>query len=150
MNTKHDEMLDELQEILEKNRDAVKGFNKAAENADTVVLSNYFKRKAAERQEFNKQLAAKIKESYQDFDENGSFSGTIHRAWMDVKALFSAENDEAMLEEAIRGDKAAIEEYDDVLEEDNVPVGLRNLLLAQRTKIMTDISTNRRLEDLKD
>ncbi len=149
MYTKND-LLDELEEILEKNIDAVRGYSKAAEKAENPALKRYFENKSREREEFNRELKVQIKMAYSDFDEEGSFAGSIHRTWMDLKSIFSASDDEAMLEESIRGDKAAIEEYDDVLEEESLAVGLRNLLLTQRAKIKTDLERNKALEDLQD
>lgn len=143
------ELLDELEEILEKNIDAERGYSKAAEKAENPALKRYFENKSRERREFNSDLKTQIKAAYSDFDEDGSFTGSIHRTWMDLKSIFSANDDEAMLEESIRGDKAAVEEYDDVLEEESLPVGLRNLLLNQRTKIKTDLERNKTLEDLQ-
>lgn len=148
MNTKND-LLDELEEILEKNIDAVKGYTKAAEKAESPSLKSYFETKSRERQEFNRDLKAEIKAAYSDFDEDGSFTGSIHRTWMDLKSIFSANDDESMLEESVRGDKAAVEEYDDVLEEESLAVGLRNLLLNQRAKIKTDLERNKTLEDIQ-
>lgn len=149
MNTKNKEILDELEEIVEKNRDAVKGYSKAAENTDDAALKSYFQRKSAERREFNDSLVREIKGAYPDFDEKGSFTGSVHRAWMDVKALFSADDAESMLEESIRGDKAALAEYEDVIQDENLPMGLRNVLIAQRDHIQADLSQNRTLEDLR-
>lgn len=148
MNTKND-LLDELEEILEKNIDAVRGYTKAAEKAESPSLKRYFETKSRERQDFNRDLKAQIKASYSDFDEDGSFTGSIHRTWMDLKSIFSANDDESMLEESVRGDKAAVEEYDDVLEEESLAVGLRNLLLNQRAKIKTDLERNKTLEDIQ-
>lgn len=54
---------------------------------------------------FNAQLKREMVVNYKEIDDEGSFTGTMHRVWMDVKALFSADNDESMLEEAIRGEK---------------------------------------------
>jgi uncharacterized protein (TIGR02284 family) len=147
MKTK-EELLDELEEILEKNLDAEKGYLKAADKAESPALKRYFENKCRERREFNSELKTEIKASYTEFDENGSFAGSVHRAWMDFKSMFAADDDEAMLEESIRGDKAAVDEYDDVLEEDSLPPGLRNLLLNQRTRIKTDLERNKSLEDL--
>lgn len=143
------EIYEEIEEILEKNRDAEKGFAKAADNAKSAVLKTYFKRKSNDRRDFNSKLIAEIRTAYTDFDVDGTFTGTVHRAWMDVKALFSSDNDESMLEESIRGDKAAIDEYDDVLEYSNLPVGLRTILNEQRVKIQMDVSNNKTLEDLQ-
>jgi uncharacterized protein (TIGR02284 family) len=54
---------------------------------------------------------------------------------MDVKALFAADNDEAMLEEAIRGEKAALEEYQDALKEQDLPRSVFTLLTSQMAQI---------------
>ena len=148
MSTTRSKIYDELEEILEKNRDAVKGFGKAAENAQSPKLKAYFQKKATTRSNFNTELLSEIKLAYTDYDNDGSFSGTIHRAWMDIKSLFSADNDESMLEESIRGDKAAIKEYDDVLGDTTIPAKLRSLLTTQRNHIESVMTKNQVLEDI--
>jgi uncharacterized protein (TIGR02284 family) len=144
-----DEIFDEIKEILEKNEDARKGYEKAADNADSRDLGTYFREKASKRKNFNSKLRSEIKGVYPDFDEDGSVGGSMHRAWMDVKDWFSADSDESMLEESIKGDKASVEEYNDVIEYDNLSPGLRNLLVSQRDEIQRDISKNDSLESLR-
>jgi uncharacterized protein (TIGR02284 family) len=148
METSNEKIYKEIREILEKNRDAEKGYAKAADKVESTDLKAYFTRKSNDRREFNAKLVRELQNAYTDFDANGSFGGNIHRAWMDVKALFSLDNDEAMLEEAIRGDKAAIDEYDDVLDYANLPTGLRFLLSEQREKIEREVANNKTLEDI--
>ncbi|WP_276166023.1 ferritin-like domain-containing protein [Zobellia alginiliquefaciens] len=148
METKYDKLVDQLEEILEKNRDAEKGFKKAAENADSPNLKAYFENKSRERAQFNNALKTEMIASYDSIDDNSSFTGNIHRAWMDIKALFSADNDESMLEEAIRGDKAAIEEYDEVLDDTTLPASIAALIRDQKLKIRTDLNKIKSLEDL--
>ncbi|HDZ14184.1 hypothetical protein LCGC14_0665980 [marine sediment metagenome] len=148
MSKRTDEIFKEIKEILAKNEDAFKGYEKASENADSSTLTVYFKEKAAKRKEFNMNLRREIKGAYEDFDDSGSFGGTVHRAWMDIKNLFSADSDEAMLEESITGDKAAIEEYNDVIEYENLPLGLKNLLISQRDDIQMDVAENDTLESI--
>ncbi|MGC1514995.1 MAG: DUF2383 domain-containing protein, partial [Maribacter sp.] len=72
-----------------------------------------------------------------------------HRTWMDVKAFFSEDNDEAMLEEAVRGDKSAIKDYDDALTETMMPARIKELIRAQREKLKNDIETTKILEAYK-
>ena len=103
------EVGEKLNDLLEKTYDAEKGFKKAAENVEHASLKSYFKRKAEERYNFGHELKSEIKAFNQDVDKGGSLTGTMHRAWMDVKSLFSADDEESMLEEAIKGEKAAIE-----------------------------------------
>lgn len=138
-----------MEEILEKNRDAEKGYAKAAENADSVSLKSYFEKKSTERNKFNQELKSRMVASYDEIEDGGSFTGTIHRAWMDVKSLFSGDNDEAMLEEAIKGDKAAVEEYDEILEEGNLPVDIAQCISQQKMQIRNDLNKIRTLEDLE-
>ncbi len=148
MSTRHEKLSDQLEEILEKNRDAEKGYTKAAENADSSNLKSYFKKKASERNTFNTELKKVMMTSYNDIDDDGTFAGTIHRTWMDVKAFFSADDDESMLEEAIRGEKASVEEYDDVLEDTNLPTEIASLVRKQKMQIESDLSKVKTLEDL--
>lgn len=56
----------------------------------------------------------------------------VHRTWMDSGAFFTDDYDEAILEEATRGDKAAIKEYDEVLADAPIPQKAAELIRAQR------------------
>ena len=69
---------------------------------------------------------------------------------MDIKAFFSADNDESMLEEAIRGDKAAVEEYEDVLDDKDLPANVASVIREQLIKIRTDLNKVKSMEDLVD
>ncbi|MDY7396630.1 PA2169 family four-helix-bundle protein [Aureibaculum sp. 2210JD6-5] len=148
--TKYREIVgDKLNDILEKNYDAEKGFKKAADNAKNEALKSYFKNRAQERGNFKSELKSEIASYGQKFDTSGSATGTAHRAWMDVKSLFSSDNDDSMLEEAIKGEKASVEEYEDVLAETSLPPTTKMLLLKQKNKIERNLSTIKSLEDLK-
>ncbi|EPR74341.1 hypothetical protein ADIWIN_0683 [Winogradskyella psychrotolerans RS-3] len=68
---------------------------------------------------------------------------------MDVKAMFSADNEESMLEEAIRGEKASVNEYDEVLQEASLPSSTKSILLSQKHQIETDLSKVKSLENLR-
>lgn len=140
MNTRNEKLINQLQEILEKNRDAEKGYKKAAENAENLSLKAFFLDRSRARESFNAQLKREMILNYKNIDDDGSFTGTIHRVWMDVKALFSADNDEAMLEEAIRGEKASVEEYEEVLNHTDLPVNIATILRQQKMKVQEDLA----------
>jgi uncharacterized protein (TIGR02284 family) len=147
MSTYTEEVGHKLNQLLEKTYDAEKGFNKAAENTENESLANYFTSKAEERYSFGKQLKEEIKSFNAEINKGGSTTGTVHRAWMDVKALFSMETEESMLEEAIRGEKAAIKEYDDILAETSLPESTKTILTSQKQKIEYGLSNIRTLEN---
>ncbi|MBQ4820557.1 PA2169 family four-helix-bundle protein [Aquimarina sp. MMG016] len=137
-----------LNDLLEKTYDAEKGFKKAAENVEHSSLKNYFNQKAQERYDFGHELKNEIKAFSQDVDKGGSVTGSAHRAWMDVKSFLSIDNEESMLEEAIRGEKASVDEYNDVLSETSLPASTQSILAKQKQKIESGLSTIKRLEDL--
>ena len=149
MSTYTEEVGKKLNDLLEKTYDAEKGFKKAAENVDHAALKNYFNNKAQERYNFGHELKSEIKAFNQDVDKGGSLAGQAHRAWMDVKSLFSSDDEESMLEEAIRGEKAAIDEYQDVLNETSLPSSTKSILTSQKSTIENGLSNIKSLEDLR-
>ncbi|TDQ33240.1 ferritin-like domain-containing protein [Zeaxanthinibacter enoshimensis] len=148
MSTYTDKVGSKLNDLLEKTYDAEKGFKKAAENTNHEGLKAYFEQKAGERYNFGHELKSELKQYGQEVDKGDSFTSKAHRAWMDVKAMFSTDNEESMLEEAIRGEKAAVAEYDEVLSDTDLPPSTQTLLARQQQKIKTGLETIKRLEDL--
>ncbi|MBU2945459.1 ferritin-like domain-containing protein [Zobellia uliginosa] len=149
MNSDIKEIEDSINDIIQKNEDAIKGYEKAAENANEIGLKSYFQNKSIERRNFLVELkrAAPALKTRDDVD--GSVTGAMHRAWMDVKTFFSGDNDEAMLEEAIRGDNAAIEEYNEVLADTHLPLEAASIIRKQRDWLMDDLKTIKTLEDVR-
>ncbi len=137
-----------LNDLLEKTYDAEKGFKKASENAKHAGLKSYFGNKAQERYDFGHQIKSELKTFGKKPDKGGSVTGAAHRTWMDVKSWFSADDDESMLEEAIRGEKAAVEEYNDVLQDATLPSTSKDVLMTQKNKIENGLAKIKRLEDL--
>ena len=150
MKTYTEEVGNKLNTILEKNYDAEKGYQTAASNADNVILTNFFKNKAKQRKEFADQLKSELKDLAQKPETSGSVAGSIHRTWMNTKALFSLDSDQAMLEEAMRGEKASLQDYENVLNSDTyLPVSVHRILTAQKNTINYDTITIKGLEDIK-
>ncbi|SFZ93041.1 conserved hypothetical protein [Flaviramulus basaltis] len=137
-----------LNDLLEKTYDAERGFKKAADNVDNTALKSYFKQKAQERYDFGHELKTELISYNQEVDKGGSIIGDAHRTWMDIKAMFSSENEESMLEEAIRGEKSAINEYSEVINETTLPVSTKSILENQKNKIENGLSRIKTLEDL--
>lgn len=139
-----------LKDVVERTEDSVKGFEKAANIAKELGTKSYFEQKAKERKRFIKQLhnATPVLDLGNTKVE-GSIKGAAHRSWMDMKAFFSSDNDEKMLEEAVRGDKAAIKEYNEVIADTNVPGRVREILREQKDVIQNDLETSEILESFR-
>ncbi len=148
MSTYTEEVGEKLNDLLEKTYDAEKGFKAAADNVDNTGLKSYFQRKAQERYDFGHALKTEIRQFGQEVDKGDSLVSKAHRSWMDLKSFFSSDDEESMLEEAIKGEKKAIEEYDDVLNDTNLPPSTETLLRKQRTSIESGLNKIKRMEDL--
>ncbi|MEO8254583.1 MAG: PA2169 family four-helix-bundle protein [Flavobacterium sp.] len=138
-----------LNALLEKVRDGEKGFKKASEHTNHVFLKKYFRKKSVERYDFGNQLATEFTMFDIQDDTTGSIAGKAHRTWMDIKALFSSDNDESMLEAAITGEKAALEDYNEILDQISLPLRTRAVLLKQKEAIEDDLRIIKKIEDLK-
>ena len=136
-----EEMSKKLNELLEKNYDAEKGYLNAADSVDNKRLKIFFKNRASERSEFAKNLRTEILSYGQIPEDDGSIKGAMHRNWMSLKSLFSSNDEEAILEEAIRGEKASIEEYNEILKDNEFAPSTEKLLDKQKIKIQSAINS---------
>jgi len=133
--------------LLKKTNDTEKLFEKAAEHAKNPSLKVFFAQKAVERNGFGRKLKDEIMNFSHDVEADTSTAGKLHRGWMDVKAFFSTNNDKSMLEEAIIGERAAIEEYKDVLLETPLPTTTEVMLTQQMNLISNNLSKIRSMEE---
>ena len=137
-----------LNELLIKNYDAEKGYLNAIDNVNNNELKMFFKRRASERSVFAKELRTEILQYGQIPEDSGSFKGTMHRNWMSLKSTFTSNNEEAILEEAIKGEEASLEEYDKLLKENNLPPTIDSLIAKHRNAIQAAINTEKVHEEL--
>lgn len=140
-----------LNSLLEKTYDAQRGYANAAEVTDHVQLKRWLAQQGARRTEFAASLAGEMKGMNETPELDGSVAGDLHRGWMNIKAALSLNKDESILEECLTGEKAAIEEYNDVLShKDQLPPTLVSVLEAQKDEIQATINKVNTLEDFAD
>ncbi|MBC2844203.1 ferritin-like domain-containing protein [Winogradskyella flava] len=139
---------DKLNELLIKNYDAEKGYINAMKEVDNVNVKNFFKNRAEERAIFARELRTEILTYGEIPKDSGSLKGTMHRNWMSLKATFSSNNEETILNEALRGEKASLEEYNGLLSDNNFPTRLINLLREQRNAIEAAINSVKMYEEV--
>ncbi|WP_194852422.1 ferritin-like domain-containing protein [Nonlabens antarcticus] len=141
-----DNIGNKLNEILEKNNDAVSGYKAAREQVSDKHLRDFFASQVVERKDFGEQLAADLKSMGEKPEAGTSIAGDTHRLWMNIKSTFSSNNDKSVLTEAIRGEKNAIEEYDEILDAENVPTSTKDIMKKHRNKIQNAINNMEGLE----
>jgi len=146
---KYEKMISEkLNELLIKNYDAEKGYINSMKEVDDVNVKNFFRDRAEDRARFARQLRTDILTYGELPEDSGSFKGTLHRNWMSLKATFSSNNEETILNEALRGEKASLEEYNELLSDNSFPSRLINLLREQRNAIEAAINSVKLYEEV--
>ncbi len=144
----HKDIVNHLQDLLEKNYDAEKGYAKALGGAKDGQLKNFLKQQAVLRGRFATELDHEIRRLNEKPKESGSATGSMHRAWIDIKTAVTGNDDEAVLEECIRGEKASVDEYQKALENQAFPPNIKATLTKQVDEVQATLHKVKSLEDL--
>jgi uncharacterized protein (TIGR02284 family) len=103
-----------INDLIEINNDRVAGFEKSIADIkdENIDLKALFQKNVEQSRKYGQELAAVLGDP--DTVETGtSAAGTLHRAWIDVKALFTAGDRASILSEAERGEDAIKKAYTD-------------------------------------
>lgn len=141
-----EEVSGRLNDLLEKNYDTEKNYKFAAENVKNPELRAFFNERAQERYDFGHELKSEIRNYGETPDKGSSFSGDLQRTWMNLKTNLSSNKEEAVLEESARGEKSAVDEYNEVLKDKNLPPTTESILRKQRDAITAALNKVRSLE----
>ncbi|MDC7995287.1 ferritin-like domain-containing protein [Altibacter sp. HG106] len=141
-----EEMSTKLNELLEKNYDAEKGYKKAAEIVDNSKLQQFFSQQAQNRYDFGHELKAEIRNFGETPDKGGSTTGSAHRTWMDIKSTFTSNDEEAILNEVQTGEEAAVNEYDEIINDTTLPPTTKKILTQQRESVRTALQSAKNFE----
>jgi uncharacterized protein (TIGR02284 family) len=131
-----------LNALLVKNYDSEKGFRLAKDKVGNPTISKFMKDRAEQRGGFAHELKSEILQYGELPEEDGSVKGDIHRAWMNLKSAISSNEDEKLLEEVERGEKASLEEYNEILYDKEIVLApsTEALLKRQRDAIKSSLT----------
>ena len=125
----------QLNTLLTRNYDAEAGFNKVAKEVTDKSLETYLLNKASERKAFGYEIKDELKSIEGEINKGTSLEGDMHRAWIDVKSVVGKNDVESMLDEILRGEKVAVEEYEKVIENDDILLSTKEVLQRQKDQI---------------
>ncbi|MFT5231330.1 MAG: hypothetical protein ACI97R_001402, partial [Candidatus Azotimanducaceae bacterium] len=72
--------------------------------------------------------------------------GGAHRAWMSIKDAFTSNDEESILGEVIKGEKTAVDEYKDVLNNSTLPPSTKIILIRQVDNIESALRSSEHFE----
>ncbi|RYF26707.1 MAG: PA2169 family four-helix-bundle protein [Flavobacteriales bacterium] len=139
-----------LNGLIELNNDRVAGFEKALADIDdsNIDLKELFQEYASQSRKFSQELTALVAVNAGDPETGNSFAGTLHRAWIDVKALFGGTDRESILSEAERGEDAIKKAYQTALTEGGLVGESLETISKQASSIQKAHDTIKALRDM--
>ena len=144
-----DDVCDVLDDLIEITRDGEEGFSHAAQYVTDRALRDEFNQFSRERAQIVSELQ-RMQRNYgkRDVDYSGSVMGAFHRAWMDIRSVVTKREDQAILDEAERGEDAAVESYQKALtHEPPLPASVHSTVQALANKIQRAHDRVRSLRD---
>ena len=145
----HKQLAGHLQDLLERNYDAEKGYKKAIEHTDNESLKRFLRDQAALRNHF----ATEIDKSLHQLNEHPKVGrngfGKLYKFWSDFGSSFNRRDDEAILNELLKTEKNAIRIYEDKMKKFYFPPDIKEMLDAHVTKFRDILLKVKVLEDIE-
>ena len=135
-----------LNDLIETCKDSQEGFHDAAEKLKDPEVHSLFLRFYLQRAEFAGKLQAEVTRLGGEPATSGTTTCAIHRGWIGLKTALAADTDHAIVEEADRGEDAAVKNYIEALHKD-LPYDLKTMLSGQLHEIQQTHKTIRELLD---
>ena len=126
----NDDVIATLNNLLETTRDGEQGFRTCADGVQSSNLKSMFEVAAQRCGVGAAELEDKIRNLGGEPSQQGSISGSMHRAWTNIKASITGMSEHAVLAECERGEDAAKAAYEEALQQ-NLPADVRELVNRQ-------------------
>jgi uncharacterized protein (TIGR02284 family) len=110
-----------LNDLIQVCRDANQGYWQAAGEVEDATLRKLFREKALERNDYACELQEVALRAGVKPEREGTFSGRVHRTWMNVRHHLNPHHDSVILLECKRGEEHALGVYQDVFENNLFP-----------------------------
>lgn len=128
------ESINLLNDLIETSKDGQKGFETSAEDIKNPAIKQFFQTRASDCASAIAELQTEVRALGGDPETSSSVSGTLHRAWVDLKSLVTGKSDEAILNEVERGEDVALKAYKDARQkavEKSLPANVTGLIDRQ-------------------
>ena len=147
----NDNLVEVLNDLIRINNDRIVGYEKASDEARDidVDLRATFTRMADESRQYAAELTQEVVKLGGEPATGTTNSGKIYRVWMDVKATFSGNSRQAILENCEFGEDAAQKAYDSALKSDaEINADTRQLITNQKSSLKTSHDVIKKYRDL--
>lgn len=137
----NDEIISDFKRLINILNDGKEGYNSASETTEDPELKGLFLNYAVQRGLYADELKAHLLEhGGESENESGGVLGALHRTWIDIKQAFSSKEDSAILSAIETGEEAAIEKFEEAINDPSTHADHVDLLQRQVTGIREALS----------
>lgn len=136
-----------LNDLIETSKDGEYGFSTCAEHAASEAVRSLFRSRAQDCRAGAVELQNLVRQCGGNPDEGGSATGALHRGWVAVLGTVAGTSDKRMLEEAERGEDAALARYRKALRDDTLPPTVRTVIERQMAGVQRNHDQVKALRD---
>lgn len=138
-----------LNDLIQINNDRADGFDKASKDLkdENIDLKAIFEKLSSESRTNVTELAGLVGRNGENPDTGNTILGSLHRAWIDIKASFGGDDRHSILAECERGEDAIKKAYREALQENELGENIREVLLNQQQGINASHDAIKALRD---
>jgi uncharacterized protein (TIGR02284 family) len=136
-----------LNELIETLKDGQKGYAEAMTDVEDADLKETFKKYAAQRSGYITELEDQMHKLNLHPEEESSITGTIHRAFINLKGLITSKDRHSILAECERGEDYAKAAYEKAQKIQDIPADLKAIIAKQAAGIKQGHDEIRDLRD---
>ena len=138
-----------LNDLIEINNDRIEGYEKAIKElgGKEADLDTLFLSLIDQSRKLRNELGTEVQSLGEQMESGTTATGKIYRAWMDVKAAFSGDDRQTVLNSCEFGEDAAQKAYRSALESDDLSGYLRELITRQKQDLKASHDKVKALRD---
>jgi uncharacterized protein (TIGR02284 family) len=145
--SKKNEIVSTLNRLIETLKDGQEGYKQSASGVDDPQLKTIFDTFSLQRSKFAGELQSEVMSMGDpDPEDESSVTGSMHRAWINVKSAVTNRDRHAILAEAERGEDAAVSAYEEAMEK-NLPAPIKEIVSQQSAEVKAAHDKIRALRD---
>lgn len=140
-----------LKDLVQIANDRITAFEKAEERiweSYPDVKSDY-DRMITQSKVMKNELINSLRENENVEEDSATLEGNLYQIWLDIKNTFQINPVNATLNSIVAGEEAALEAYEEALQEHNISSSLRKILEDHLYKLRTSYEQFRQTLDYK-
>lgn len=137
-----------LNKLIETCKDGEAGFKVCAEDVKRPDMKQLFSKRSRQCAEAAEELQRSVLELGGEPEDSTSVGADLHRRWVDLKSLITGKDEEAILNEAERGEDVAKKRYSEAMTQ-NLPADIRSMVERQYQGVLRNHDEVRALRDVE-